>query len=114
MTSLESYLRHTMEPVHPRREFIQGLRGRLISPVNPQIANRNVVRVDSHGEGGIVSVVLILAGVLGSVIILITGIIATRSLMDIIKLNRQHSYHAGSKVARSHSASLIKSASAGN
>jgi len=114
MTSLETYLRHTLEPVHPRREFIQGLRGRLVTPVNPPVVNHNVIRVDSFPEEGVPSIILILAGLLGSVVVIVTGIIAAQSIRDAIKFIRQRNHHGGNKASRSHSASFTKSASLGN
>jgi len=111
---LEAYLLNTLSPVKPRQEFVQGLRGRLECATYPQSHHQNDVQVRAIRRNGAQSVLLFLAGLVASLILLITGIKATLSIVEAIKSVRQRNYRAGSNISRSNTASLIKSASAGS
>jgi len=102
--SLEAYLLDALEPVKPRQEFVQGLRGRLEKTIFPQPFKPNLVQVRAVHRSGSQSILLFLAGLMASLILLVTGIKAALSIVEAIKSIRQ----------RNHSASLIKSASAGS
>jgi hypothetical protein len=101
--TMEAYLLHTLGPVKPRQEFVQSLHSRLARPSSqPTI-----------GDYSPPSLLLVIGGLVGSILILITSIKATLSLIEALKsLRRQNPQ--GSNIDRSHSASLIKSISIGN
>jgi hypothetical protein len=88
LDGLESYLYETLKPVKPRHEFIEGLKGRVVveptknrSPINP-----------------FQTTLFIAAGVISSVIIIITGIRATITLLDTIKILRLSRYQSKRQV----------------
>jgi hypothetical protein len=111
--NLEKYLNFMLGPVKPRQEFIQGLRGRLDfggaqAPFQPKI------QVSSGKQDAGPSLLLILVGLAGSLILLATGIKATVSLIEAMKAVRRQAQPSGMSVSQSQAASLIKSASIGN
>jgi hypothetical protein len=112
--SLEAYLNTLLGPVKPRQEFVQGLRGRLESTVSHTPKDQPQVQVSSVQLGGSTSLLLILAGLVGSLILLVTGIRATLSLFEAVKSIRHRGQQSGISASRSQTASLIKSASVGN
>ena len=112
--SLEAYLFDALEPVKPRQEFVQGLRGRLEKAVFPQPYKQNLVQVRATRKSGSQSIFLFLAGLVASLILLVTGIKATLSIVEAIKSIRQGNHHSDNNISRNHSASLIKSASTGS
>lgn len=114
LKNLEAYLLNTLGPVKPRQEFVQGLRGRLEHSTYPQANKQNSIRVKAVPQRGSNAIFLFLAGLAASLVLLITGIKATLSIVEAIKSLRQDNHQSGSNLARNRSASLIKSASAGN
>lgn len=111
--NLEKYLDFLLGPVKPRQEFVQGLRGRLDfggvqAPVQPKI----LVSSGKQNDGR--SLLLILVGLAGSLILLATGIKATVSLIEAMKAVRRPAHPSGMSVSQSQAASWIKSASIGN
>jgi hypothetical protein len=103
INNIEAYLLRTLGPVKPRQEFIQNLRGRLEVPHSqPSMEDQSPP-----------SLLLILGGLVGSILILITSIKAALSLIEALRTLRKQKIQA-SKNDRSHSASLIKSISIGS
>jgi hypothetical protein len=101
--NMEAYLLKTLGPVKPRQEFVQNLRGRLASkPSQP-------TEVDHSPP----SLLLILGGLVGSILILITSVKATLSLIEALKALRKPKAQS-SNTDSSHSASLIRSISLGS
>jgi hypothetical protein len=101
--NMEAYLLQTLGPVKPRQEFVQNLRGRLASPPAQP----------TKGDNSPPSLLLVLGGLVGSILILITSIKATLSLIEALKALRKQKTQSSNN-NRSHSASLIKSISTGS
>ena len=87
VSDLENFLSGAFEPIKPRPEFVQALRGRLSSPVSP--AARYPTKLPSP--------ILIIGGLLGSLLIVVTGIKAALSLAEAIKALRMQKTQSGSK-----------------
>lgn len=78
LSGAEEYLYATLKPVKPRPEFVQGLRGRLKGPVPPIKTSLRALQ----------SVIFLTAGVISSLVILITGVRVLVLLMDRVKAMR--------------------------
>jgi len=101
---LETYLLETLEPVKPRQEFVQGLLGRLSSTTFPQAGKKNAIQVRVIAQNSSQPILLIMAGLVGSLILLVTGIKAALSLVAAIKSIRQRNLQPGSSTSFSHPA----------
>ena len=75
LSGAEAYLSATLKPVKPRPEFVQGLGGRLRGPVPPIKTSLRALQ----------STLLLTAGVISSLVIVITGVRVFVLLMDRIK-----------------------------
>jgi hypothetical protein len=78
VSDLENFLSGAFEPIKPRPEFVQALRGRLSSPISPA----------ARYPASLPSPILIVGGLLGSLLIVVTGIKAALSLAEAIKALR--------------------------
>ncbi len=87
VSDLEYFLSGAFEPIKPRPEFVQALRGRLSSPPSPA----------AHYPAPLPSPLLIVGGLLGSLLIVVTGIKAALSLAEAIKALRMQRAQSGSK-----------------
>jgi hypothetical protein len=74
----EEYLYATLMPVKPRPEFVKGLGGRLKGPLPPIKTSLRALQ----------SVILLTAGIISSLVILITGVRVLVLLMDRVRVMR--------------------------
>ncbi len=88
VSDLENFLSGAFEPVKPRPEFVQALRGRLSTP--PAKSARYPTPFPTP--------VLIVGGLLGSLLIVVTGIKAALSLAEAIKTLHMQKAQSGNKV----------------
>lgn len=79
LSELESFLTRVYRPVTPRPDFVSGLRAKLVSLPEK---NRLTPKVFKYTVLGI-------AGVLSSVILIVTGIRATMTIIGTVSLLRQ-------------------------
>jgi len=77
--NLEAYLLRTFEPVRPRQEFVQGLRGKLANPTVQKTDQPTFLQ----------SALLVGAGILGSVLVVVASVKAVLSLLHAFKVLRQ-------------------------
>lgn len=87
VSDMENFLSGAFEPIKPRPEFVQALRGRLSSPLSPA----------ARYPAPLPSPILIVGGLLGSILIVVTGIKAALSLAEAIKTLRMQKSQSGSK-----------------
>lgn len=77
--TVEAYLFKTLHPVTPRADFVTSLREKIIQNPMPK---KNTL---SPWE----SAIFIAAGVLSSIIIIVTGVRATLTLIDSLRVLKQ-------------------------
>jgi len=78
LSDAEAYLSATLTPVRPRPEFVQGLRGRLSGPIPPISTSLRALQ----------STILLTAGIISSLVILMTGVRVFVLLVDRVKTMR--------------------------
>lgn len=69
---LEAELNALLQPVEPRPDFVRGLHGRLVKGEVPPALESNLLR----------NLIYAVVGVVSSVVIVITGVKATRSFLE--------------------------------
>ena len=77
---MESYLNRTLEPINPRREFVDKLRGQLVD--QKQSA--------SNTFGTLEYLILAVIGLISSIILLVTSIRAAMAIFEAIRYLRQN------------------------
>lgn len=82
LMNFETYLGRAFRPVKPRPEFIEGLRGRL----------ENVPRLEESPAQAFRSLVFVLIGVMGSIVVLVASIRAALSLIEAYRVLRTKNY----------------------
>jgi len=82
LINFETYLNRAFRPVKPRPEFIEGLRDRL----------GNVPRLQETPAQAFRSLILILIGVMGSIVVVVASIRAALSLIEAYRVLRTKKY----------------------
>lgn len=79
LQDLEAIFVRTFEPVRPRQDFVQGLRGKLSNPPSQKGADGNIYQ----------TTLLIGAGILGSILIVAASVKTVLSLVHAVRVLRQ-------------------------
>lgn len=82
LINFETYLGRAFRPVKPRPEFIEGLRDRL----------ENVPRLQESPAQAFRSLVFVLIGVMGSIVIVVASIRAALSLIEAYRVLRAKNF----------------------
>lgn len=84
LAGLETYLEATLISVPPRAAFVMDLKKRLLEPASEERSSRNKLQY----------LILAVAGVVTSILLVITGVRATSALLGSLKNSMAHKGHA--------------------